>query len=113
MAHETHESGKRDACPDHIGAEGVSETMRVCLGNRAQAAVMTKYRAKTGRCERRASVRPLKHEEEKWRARLGPFEAKIAVDDLDGLWIKWQESLAVSFSANEHLSLGETKVLDL
>jgi hypothetical protein len=39
--------------------------------------VMTKYRAKTGRCEGRAAVRTLEDEEKEWGARPGPFQAKI------------------------------------
>ena len=113
MAHESHEGRKRDAGPDHVGAESVSEAMRICFRDRAHTPVMTKDRAKTGRCEGRAPVWTFKDEEKERGARLGPFQAKVAVDYLDGLRVKGEESLPVSFSPNEHLALSQTKVLNL
>jgi hypothetical protein len=75
--------------------------------------VMTKDRPETGRSEGRASVWAFKDEEKEWGACLGSFQAKVTVDDLDGLLVKGQESLAVSFSPDEHLVLPQTKIFDL
>lgn len=77
MAHEAHEGRKRDARPDHVGAESVSEAMWICFGNRAQTTMMTKDRAKAGRFERRVSVRTFEDQKEERRARLGPFQAVL------------------------------------
>ena len=57
-------------------------------------------------------MRTFKDEEKERGVRLGPFQAKVVVNQLDGLRVKGQESLAVSFSPNEHFALSQTKVLD-
>ena len=112
VAHEAHESRKRDACPNHIGAKGVTEAMRICLGNSGQTAVMAKYRAKTCRCEGVSPVWAFEDYEKVCRARLRPLRAKVAIDQLDSLWVKGEQSFAVSFSVNENFALCQMKVFE-
>ena len=88
MAHEAHEGRKRDAGPDHVGAESVAKAMRVCFGDRTQTTVMTKDRAKTGRCEGLSPVWAFEDEEKEGGTRLGSFQAKVAVHHPDGLRVK-------------------------
>ena len=112
VAHEAHERRKRDAGPNHVGAESVSEAMRICFRHRAHPAVITKHGAKTGGSKGLSPVWALQDEEKKGRSRLRSFQAQVGINHLDGLWVKGEESLPISLSLNEHFVLSQTKIIE-
>jgi len=97
VAHQPHEGRQRDAGAHHVGPESVSEAMRICLKHLGQTAVIAKHSAQAGRCEGLSAVWAFQHDEKERRARLRPFQTKVAIDQLDGLWIKGQKSFSVPF----------------
>jgi len=113
MAHELHEGRKADSGADHIRSESMPEAMWIGFRNGAAAAVMTKHGPKPGQCQWLAPVWTLENDEHKTGVRPWPFHVKIALEQLDGLRIKGQQSFPVSFSLDEHLALSELKVFEL
>ena len=113
MAHETHEGRKRDACPNHVGSESVSEAMGIGLRDLGQTAVVAKQRAETRGCQWTSPVRTFEDDKNKGRVRKRPFHAQVTLDDLDGLRVDWQEPLPISFPLDADFTLRETKVFEL
>jgi len=112
VTHETHECRKRDAGPNHVGSESVSEAMRICFRHRAHPAVITKHGTKTGGSKGLSPVWALQDEEKKGRVGFRSFQTQVTLNHLDGLWIKGEESLAVSLSVNEHFILSQAKIIE-
>lgn len=113
VAHETHEGRKRDACPNHIGSESVSEAMGIGLGDLGETAVMAKQRAEASGCQGISPVWTFEDNKDGGRVSKRPFHAQVAVENPDGLWVERQEPLPISFPLDADFTLSETKVLEL
>jgi len=113
MAHEPHEGRKADTGPDHVRSESVPEAMWIGFRNGATAAVMAKHGSKPGRGQWLTPVWTLENDEHKAGVRFWPFHGKVAIEQLDCLRIKGEQSFPVSFPVDEYLALGESKVFEL
>lgn len=87
--------------------------MGISFRDCAKAAVVAKDGAKAGRGQGFSPVRAFKDDKKERSIGLGPLYAEVAVKNSDGLRIKRQESLPITFSLNADLGLGQTKVFEL
>src|SRR4030095_5002589 len=90
VSHQLHERRQADAGADHVGGEGMPESMRVGFGDARSLTMMTEQRTETRGCHARSACASFQANEQSRAAVRRTFQTQVMIEQLDRFGSQWQ-----------------------